>query len=243
MVKRRYTDDQLRDAVARAKTYADVCRLLGLVPRGGNYENIRCAIVKAGIDASRLERRLHQFRQGRAILFTDEALRHAVATSRSIVGVIRALDEEPTSARRRSVQRAIERLEIDTSHMTGQGWRLGSRKSVVPAKPLVELLIAGRTFQSRHLKRRLLQEGIKEHRCEHCGLSEWQDDPIPLEIDHINGRRDDNRLENIRLLCPNCHALTPTYRGRNIGRYASEARVPYHLHGRGRSQIRHRREA
>lgn len=127
--------------------------------------------------------------------------------------------------------------------VTGQAWRKGSHDRVVPAKPLVELLVAGHTFQSRHLKRRLIQEGIKEHQCEQCGLSEWQDEPIPLEIDHIDGRRNDNRLENIRRLCPNCHALAPACRGRNIGRYASEASAPYHLYERGRSQIRHRREA
>lgn len=70
-----------------------------------------------------------------------------------------------------------------------------------------------------HLKRRLLEEGVKTARCEGCGGDEWRGAPIPLELDHINGDRRDHRLENLRLLCPNCHAQTPTYRGRNIGRY------------------------
>ena len=68
------------------------------------------------------------------------------------------------------------------------------------------------------MKAALLREEVKAHRCEHCGLEEWLGQPIPLELDHADGDRRNNRLENLRLLCPNCHALTDTYRGRNIGR-------------------------
>ena len=63
---------------------------------------------------------------------------------------------------------------------------------------------------------KLLRDGIKLHRCEQCGNTEWQGVPIPLEVHHINGNRRDNDLCNLQLLCPNCHALTPTYRGKNI---------------------------
>ena len=54
--------------------------------------------------------------------------------------------------------------------------------------------------------------------CEECGLAVWNGRPIPLELDHVNGRYTDNRLENLRILCPNCHAQTPTYRAKNIAR-------------------------
>jgi hypothetical protein len=63
-----------------------------------------------------------------------------------------------------------------------------------------------------------VEEGLKDHRCEACDLTRWRGRPIPLELDHIDGDRTNNELQNLRLLCPNCHALTPTYRGRNIGR-------------------------
>jgi hypothetical protein len=75
----------------------------------------------------------------------------------------------------------------------------------------------GRLTSSNELKKRLIAAGLKERRCETCGLNAWNGRPIPLELEHVNGRRDDNRLSNLQVICPNCHAQTPTYRGRNIG--------------------------
>ncbi len=73
-------------------------------------------------------------------------------------------------------------------------------------------------YQSNKLRIRLLNENVFEHICDSCGNAEWQGKPIPLELDHINGINSDHKLENLRLLCPNCHAQTDTYRGKNMGR-------------------------
>lgn len=70
-------------------------------------------------------------------------------------------------------------------------------------------------YQSNKLRIRLLQEKVFEHRCSNCNLSEWLNKPIPLELEHINGKSSDHRLENLTLLCPNCHSFTSTYRGKN----------------------------
>jgi Zn finger protein HypA/HybF involved in hydrogenase expression len=81
--------------------------------------------------------------------------------------------------------------------------------------PIAELLAAG-TYRGRyHLKARLVSEGLKENQCERCGIRQWQDRPITLALHHVNGVRDDNRLENLQLLCPNCHSQTDTFAGRN----------------------------
>ncbi len=71
------------------------------------------------------------------------------------------------------------------------------------------------------LKNRLIREGIKENKCENpeCGISDWHGKPIALQVHHINGVHNDNRLENILLLCPNCHAQTDTYAGKNANKY------------------------
>lgn len=70
-------------------------------------------------------------------------------------------------------------------------------------------------YTSHKLKLKLYKEGVKEERCEICGISEWQNKKISLHLDHINGNNSDHRLENLRILCPNCHSQTPTYSVKN----------------------------
>ena len=81
--------------------------------------------------------------------------------------------------------------------------------------PIDELLVVGRRTNRSHLKRRLLEEGIKENRCEICGITEWLGKPLNMQLHHKNGDGSDNRLPNLQLLCANCHSQTDTYGGRN----------------------------
>lgn len=81
--------------------------------------------------------------------------------------------------------------------------------------PLESLLISGRRTSRGHLKKRLVAAGIKEDRCERCGISKWLGSSLSIHLHHINGNGMDNRLENLAFLCPNCHSQTDTYGGRN----------------------------
>lgn len=85
-------------------------------------------------------------------------------------------------------------------------------------EPLERILAVGRPRSRQHVKSRLLMAGLKEERCESCGLTDWRGQPLSLELHHVNGDGHDNRLENLRLLCPNCHSQTDTWGARNKGR-------------------------
>jgi 5-methylcytosine-specific restriction endonuclease McrA len=87
------------------------------------------------------------------------------------------------------------------------------------AMPIEELLVDDRPITNRsHLKLRLLAAGLKQNVCERCGLKDWLGGPLNMQLHHRNGRGKDNRLENIEFLCPNCHAQTGNWGGRNVGR-------------------------
>lgn len=85
------------------------------------------------------------------------------------------------------------------------------------AVPMADLLVAGRSRRRSHVKGRLLRSGLKPPRCEQCGIDQWRGSPIALELHHVNGDGNDNRLQNLRLLCPNCHSQTENWGGRGKG--------------------------
>jgi hypothetical protein len=151
--------------------------------------------------------------------YTLEELKEAVATSYSKRQTLIKLGVVPAGGNYATLGKALEHFEIDSSHFRGQGWNRGDHSGVLKknrkGRSLDEILRENVRCQSYKLKKRLIREGIKEHKCEMCGITEWNGQPTPTELDHINGVRDDNRIENIRILCPNCHAQTPTYRGKN----------------------------
>ena len=105
----------------------------------------------------------------------------------------------------------LEKMGISYSgNQSGKGFSKTKEKM-----SLEEYLENSIDIQSAKIRKKLLQEKIKEYKCEQCGLIEWLGQPIPLELHHIDGDRTNNTIENFQLLCPNCHAFTDSYRGKN----------------------------
>jgi hypothetical protein len=157
--------------------------------------------------------------------YTEEQLVKAVSENQSVAGVLRQLGLKAAGANYSNINKHIKELSLDTSHWKGQGWNKGC--TFGPKRELSAYLVDNTLrnepqIGSNSLRKRLIREGIKEHKCECCGITEWNSFPTPLELDHINGNHFDNRLENLRILCPNCHAQTPTYRGKNKSRSNSD---------------------
>ena len=146
---------------------------------------------------------------------TKELLELHAPSCNSYADLIRALGLIPAGGNYATIKAKCREFSIDTSHFKGQSWSK-DRKRPEMYKSVDAWLTTDSNIRSYKLKLRLFREGILNPICSNCSLSVWLGQPIPTELDHINGDNRDNRLENLRILCPNCHALTETYRGRNI---------------------------
>ena len=204
----------LRDVAHGAASQAQVLTRLGLRPGGATYAALeRAALANCVTLPPRGSYGAAPRRPTPRC--TDEQVRAAFEDARSIAEVLRRLGLVPRGGNYEIIKSRLHELGLDVTRLRGQSWARGGKLS---RTPLEELLVRGRTCSGPSLAKRLIEAGVVPRACSCCSLEEWRGQPIPLELDHINGEHDDNRLENLRLLCPNCHALTDTYRGRNIRR-------------------------
>jgi 5-methylcytosine-specific restriction endonuclease McrA len=122
----------------------------------------------------------------------------------------------------RVLKQGFQRHNVDFSHLLGQGWSKGKtrvtdsrvdKNNLMKEWPFENVFCVNSTYRGKnqYLLKRLVREGVKEYKCKICGRDEWNNRSLTLHLDHINGDNTDNRVENLRILCPNCHSQTDTY--------------------------------
>ena len=146
--------------------------------------------------------------------YTLEEVRVAVSENKSIAAVLRHLGLRPVGGNYRTIHRIIRDNGFDTSHFTGQGWNVGLQFRPNVGFEDDDIFVEDSKYRCSWRLRERYKSKTGINYCENCGLSQWLGNKIPLEIHHKNGCNTDNRLENLQLLCPNCHALTNNYRGK-----------------------------
>ncbi len=149
--------------------------------------------------------------------FSEADARAAIEHAICWADALRLLGYNPRGHNYRTLQRWARHWSIPTDHFDADaGRRRAGRTQEIP---LERVLVENSTYSRDKLKRRLFSSGLKFRRCELCGLGEeWRGRPMSLILDHINGRSTDNRIENLRIVCPNCAATFDTHCGRNLPR-------------------------
>lgn len=139
--------------------------------------------------------------------FSEEEIRQIVAESKSVAEVAEKLGYCRTSgSAAESINKMCDYYNIDTSHFLGQGWNKGNFD--------YSRFKEGNAIKSAHMVQAIV--ALRGHKCEQCGLETWLEKPITLEVHHKDGNHLNNDLNNLMLLCPNCHSYTENWRGKNI---------------------------
>lgn len=132
----------------------------------------------------------------------------------SVAEFCRVVGWKPVGGNYRTFYKYVKEYELDTSHFTGQKTNIGNKNNVGLNKE--EYFTKDKLIKSSELLKKLLSLGLKEYKCENpeCGISEWHGKAIKLQVHHIDGDHFNNEIENLMLLCPNCHSQTDTYAGK-----------------------------
>lgn len=150
---------------------------------------------------------------------SKENLQYLLDNSNTMVEVIKKIGLPAYNGNHKTINKRIKEDNLDITKLIEKRKKFQREniKKLKTPKTLNEILVKNSNFNNTNLKHKLIKEGILENQCSECGLLPvWNNKPISLQLDHINGINNDNRLENLRILCPNCHTQTETYSGKRF---------------------------
>lgn len=146
------------------------------------------------------------------VIYSKELLEEKIKNCFSFAELCKRLGLMPEGSNPKTVRKKLDQYGIDYSHFNGKGWNkpehpcYGNR-----GLPIDQFFVKNSSAPTSKVKKRLLKNSLKEDKCEECGIINWRNKPITIQLHHINGDNTDNRLENLQMLCPNCHTQTDSF--------------------------------
>jgi len=208
-----YTKDNLSKLVSKHNTFKEILEELELLPFYTNYNTLKKYLKKFNIDYSHITKN-NKHNKGKA-QWDKENLKKIVSNSKTHKEILEKLGIRAAGGNYSTLKNYLEKYKIDTAHLVKNYHKI-KKMSIGKTIPLNEILIENSNYNRTLLKKRLYKENIKKPICELCGQDEnWMGKRMSLILDHINGVYNDNRIENLRIVCPNCNATLDTHCSKN----------------------------
>jgi 5-methylcytosine-specific restriction endonuclease McrA len=218
-MRTKYTKENFEQAVITSGNIREVLIKLGLEPKGGNYKIFYSNAKKFGVDVSSfINPSTYGVEKEKRQCITDDLIIKTVKENISYQAVLNSFGLKTVGSNNQWIRTKISKLKLNITHFLGQGHLKGKNHNFNTQTPLLDILVEGCYYTTSRLSKRLVKEGLLKYECSICGIYDWQHSKLVLHLDHINGCNTDNRIDNLRLLCPNCHSQTETYCAKNKGK-------------------------